>query len=324
MAQFKITEVRLRQIKRRQWEDKWGVNYVASIFADPKEAPGISTGTILRPRKLGCREFHTLSGPETAASLLALHHPDCWEIFDQRIMYPKPRAHFLYGHPRASGLAFKPFCGTLEVAERLGILSKHPKVRMHIGNDPKKWPMAPFPYICDLSLFLEDENGPYMLNWPVKDKFDDFRKPGPRKSRLRPDSDDPVAIARDSLEVMYHMDAGVRTQHIAGKAIDFDVRCNLRDLFLDDTFPTTVSDAQRVEIMAQYRASIGVDIPAYVVVRKVARDYKVSDREAVALIKQGIWRRELRVDLFQPVLMDKPLSTEKVDVFVRYGDWFKR
>ena len=324
MAQFKITEARLRQIKQRQWEDRWGSDYIASIFADPKEAPGISTGTILRPRKLGCREFHTLSGAETAASLLALHHPDCWDIFDQRIMYPTPRAHFLYGHPRASGLAFKPFRGTLDVAERLGMLAKHPKVRLHIGSDPKEWPIAPFPYICDLSLFLCDNNGPYMLNWPVKDKLDDFRKPGPRKSRSRPDAEDPGAVARDLLEETYHSDAGIRTQRIAGKAIDFDLRCNLRDLFLDDTFPTNVNDAHRTEIMSQYRSTIGADIPAHVTARKVASDYKISAREAVALIKQGIWRRELRVDLFQPILMDKPLSPEKMDVFVRYGDWFKR
>ena len=37
-----------------------------------------------------------------------------------------------------------------------------------VVDDPKEWPMAPFPYICDLSLFLNDNNGPYMLNWPVK------------------------------------------------------------------------------------------------------------------------------------------------------------
>jgi hypothetical protein len=44
----------------------------------------------------------------------------------------------------------------------------------------------------------------------------------------------------------------------------------------------------------------------------------------MALIHQGIWRRELRVDLFRPVLADKPLRREVTDVLVKYADWFAR
>lgn len=324
MAEFKVTEARLRTIKRRQWKDRWGANYIAAIFADPKEAPGISTGTILRPRKVGMREFHTLSSNEAFVALLALHHPNCWDLHEQRILPPTPRPHYLFGHPRASGLSFSHFAGTLDVADRLGVLSKHPRVRLRIGNDPSKWPMAPFPYLSDLVLYMEDGIGPYVVNWPVKGKYEDFRKRGPGRNRVSPDQDDPTAITRNLIEETCFLDAGIRTQRIAGKAIDFDVRCNLRELFLDDTYPTTINEIHRSEISFIIGETIGSDVPAHNIARRIAKDFKISDREAVALIKQGIWRRELRVDLFQPVLMDKPLRPEREDVFVRYGGWFCR
>lgn len=323
MAEFKVTEARLRVIKQRQFNDRWGAEYVAGIFADPKEAPGISTGSILRPRKLGCREFHTLSAPETFISLLCLHHPDCWDIHEQRILYPRQRAHFLYGHARASGLAFKPIPGTIEIADCLGI--RHPKVRLRIGNEPTKWPMSPFPFFGDLLLFMEDADGAYALNIPVKNKLEDFRKKGPRSKRPSPDhADDPGAVLRQRLEEMYYGGADIRNQPLGLDQLDKDLRWNLRDLFLADSTPINLCASQRASAIEICRAAIGRDQPAYVAARKVEREFKIPERDAVALLKQGVWRRELRVDLFRPVLMDKPLRPEVVDVFARYSTWFKR
>jgi hypothetical protein len=75
MAQIKRTEKRLRQMVDRQWTQRRGVKFVAATFADPREAPGISTGSILRPVKLGEGEFHTLSKAEAFVALLALYCP---------------------------------------------------------------------------------------------------------------------------------------------------------------------------------------------------------------------------------------------------------
>lgn len=324
MAQAKITWTRLQQIRKRQPSVRWSPNYVAATFADPKEAPGISTGTILRAQKLGARELHTLSFNETCAAFLAVYNPNCFEVFDQLAMSAKPCPHLLFGHPSASGLSLGSFKGTVDVAERLGSLSKHPRVRAQIGPDPAAWPLVPFPYLCDLTLCLNDESGPYVVDWPIKDKFEDFRRRGPRKSRSRPDEDDPAVVGRTLLQRTYFSDAGIRTVEVVGKSIDFHVRCNLRELFLDESYPTTVDEQARAEIMDMFRQNIGRDVPGYLLAHQVARDYKIDEREAVALIKQGIWKRELRVDLFQPVLMDKPLRAETTDVLVRYADWFKR
>ncbi len=325
MALIRANEASLKRISERQWHDRWGQKYTASIFADPKEAPGISTGTILTPDLVGRRNFHTLSRNETWAALLALHHPNIWELWEQKILYPAPRTHFLFGHERAIGQTFNRFEGTIDVADRLGILKKHPKVLVKNGSDPQFWQSAPFFYIGDLLLFLHDEEGPYLLNWPVKDKYKDFRRKGPHRfGKLRPDADDPGAIERNLLEETYYLDAGIRTQQIAGEAIDFNVRCNLYELFLDHAVEVDVEIETRNQIIAMYREAIGTQVVAYKVAKEAARKYRLSDRNALILMNQGIWQRELRVDLFRPILNDRPLRSEVKDVFEIYSHWFKR
>jgi hypothetical protein len=324
MAQAKITWPRLQQIRRRQPKVQWSPNYTAATFADPREAPGISTGTILRAKKLGSRELHTLSFSETCAAFLAVYNPNCFEVFDQLAMSTTPCPHLLFGHQHAAGLTLASFRGTLDVADRLGTLSKHPRIRAKIGPDPATWPIVPFPYVADLTLCLVDDGGPYVVDWPIKDKYEDFRRRGPRKSRSRPDEDDPAVVSRTLLQRTFFSDAGIRSIEVVGRSIDFHVRCNLRELFLEESYPVTLSEPARVEVMSMCRENVGRDIPGYLLARQIARDHRIDEREAAALIKQGVWRRELRVDLFQPVLMDKPLRPEKIDVLSHYADWFKR
>jgi len=325
MALFKITEARLREIKRRQWEQRWGRDYVPAIFADPKEAPGVSTASILRPVKLGGRAFHTLSSAETYSSLLALHHPECWDIHEQRVLFPTRHVHYLYGHSRARGAEYRFFKGTLSAAERTGVPVRHPRVRLKLGDDPLQWPMAPFPYIGDLLLFMQDAEGPYCVNWPVKDKFSGFRHAGPRsKPRPLDDLDDPVVIARHELEVIYYGDACIRTQPIAGAEIDEHVKYNLRAVFLDDSIVLPLDESRYDAAISIARDHIGCNVPLFIVMRRIAQQFDISPRDALALVNQGIWRRQLRVDLFRPLRPEKPLRPEVVDVLIHYGDWFKR
>lgn len=325
MALTKITEARLREMKRRQWEQRWGPDYISAIFADPKEAPRVSTASILHPMKLGERAFHTLSAPETYSSLLALHHPACWDIHEQRILYPMRRAHYLYGHARARGATFKFFEGTLSAAERTRVPVRHPRVRLKLGDDPCTWPMAPFLYTGDLLLFMQDADGPYCVNWSVKDKFNDFRQAGPQsKPRPLDDLDDPHIMARHELEVIYYGDAGIRTQQVAGREIDEHVKWNLREVFLDDSAAIPLDEKKYAAAISMARDHIGCDIPLYIVMRRIADEFHISPKMALKLIDQGIWRRQLRVDLFRPLRPEKPLRPEVVDVLVHYGAWFKR
>ena len=324
MAQIKRTEARLRQIKQRQWVQKFGQHYVAATFSDAKEAPGISTGTTLRPTKLGQREFHTLSEPETLIALLALHNPACWDVHEQFVLFPKAREHPLQNHPLAAGRRFPPFRGTLNVVKRLGH-AKHPAVRLKVGEDDAKWPLAPFPFTGDLRLFMLDDKGPFCLNWSVKDKYKDFKEKGPRaKPRPLDDLTDPASVARQDLDVAYHSDAEIRTQFASKDRLDTELRLNLRNIFLDDSQEVPLEQSARRDGLEFAREFIGQDIPIHFVARRLAKRFGIEAEEAVALIFQGIWRRELRVDLFRPLLHTKPLRTEVVDVLVKYAPWFSR
>lgn len=325
MAQTKITWERLLQVTRRQRQDRWSPHYIAGIFADPLEAPGISTAAILRPRKLGGRELHTLSYNETCAALLALYNPACFEIFDQRMLSPEPRAHLLYGHPKAVGISLPSFKGTLDVAERLGRLSKHPKVRAQDGANPADWPWVAFPYFGDLTLCLEDADGPYVVDWPIKDKAEDFRRRGPKRGTSRPDRDDPGTVARQALQEQYFLDAGIRTQQIVGCSIDFHVRCNLRALHLDVSRPSAdMDDAALDDLVHELRETVGKDIPAYLTARRLSNLFKLRPEDVMVVLYQAIWSRQIRVDLFRPVLADTPLRAEREDVLTHYANWFAR
>jgi hypothetical protein len=317
MAQLKRTEARLREIKRRQWEQRWGENYIAAVFADASEAPGISTGSILR-------DFHAMSDPESFIGLLALYSPLCWDIHEQFVMFPNAREHPLQNHPMALGQRFKSFAGTLDVFERLG-LSRHQSIRVAIGADGLKQ-KVPFPYLGDLRLFLRDDQGVYCLNWSVKNKYVDFRGKGPRaKPRPLNDPDDPSSIARQEFECVYHDDAGIRTQQVALDQLDTEVRLNLRNTFLDECRPLALPELSRQQALGVARDHIGEDVPMHVVARRMAQAVEcVEGEDAIALIHQGIWRRELRVDLFRPILTTKPLRPEIRDVLNVYGSWFVR
>lgn len=321
MASIRITEARLRLVQKRQLRDAWGKDYVAAIWATPAEAPGISTPTILHPAKLGCRAMHTLSRPETWAALLALYHPSVWDIHEQRMLYPGPRPHFLDGHSSAVGQSFRPFRGTLAVSEERGAMSKHPKCRVrHADGD--EW--APFPYIGDLLLFMLDAAGPYCINWSVKDKKEDFRRRGPRPGKPQTDEVDASALHRHALEADYYLDAGIHTVQVAGREIDSSLRSNLNRLFLSHSEPVPLSLQVRSKLYAHFTRAVGSSRPAYKIVREAAQALGVEVPVVKNVLEQGIWSRSIRVDLFEPVLLDRPLKPEREDPVLVYGDWFSR
>jgi hypothetical protein len=315
----------LRTIRNRQWQDRWGVDYVASVWATPQEAPGWTYASKLNPRKLGSRDFHTLSRPETFAALLALHNDQLWDLHEHRVLFPEPRAHFLFGHPRAAGKSLSRFAGTIDVALRLGFLSRHPRIYVKTGDAMQPPIVVPFPFIGDLLLYLEDEAGAYALNWTVTDKLQDYRKRG-RRSVIRSGLDDGELSAseRELIERLYYEDAGIRTQKVTGEGIDFDLRCNLRDLFLEQLKTINLPFELVAEITAMFRTAVGSGVVGYEVARSVAAKFRITDLVALTVLKQGIWNREIRVDLFRPMLMDKPLHPEVCDVFDRYREWFRR
>lgn len=320
MAISTINEARLRLIQNRQFKDAWGKDYQAALWATPREAPGISTGTILHPDKLGGRPMHTLSRPETWAAMLALYHPDVWDVHEQKMLSPGPRPHFLDGHARALGQDFKPLRGTLAVAEEMGRLSKHPKCRVRLEGQIA-W--APFPYLGDILLFMERNGKSFAVNWTIKDKSIDFRRRGPRPGKPRTNEAELTVLQRHALEATYYQDAGVSTHQIAGQQIDFNLRANLYQLFLSHAEPRAVSEQCFQELCNHINQLVGTNIPAYKAIQQVSMNLGLEVAAIKNLVEQGIWLRRVHVDLFQPLLWDRPLKRQLKDPLVVYQDWFQ-
>ena len=322
MSSFRgLTLARRQKILDRQDPPGWGEEYVPSILATREEAPSISRAVQLWAKQLG-RSCHLLSKVEVRAATLALYHPALFELHEQRMLSSEPRPHPLANHPRYAGLNLSPLRGTLDVAQRLGVLSVIPLVRFTEDNERH---LAPFPLVGDLLLFLVDSQGPYCVNWPLKDTRKAFRRPGPKpRAKPRPDVDDPNAIARNELEIAYYQDAGIRTEQLSREDINPAVAHNLYDLFLAHRKAIDISDDARREATEDFVDVVGTSTPAYRVLQHVERKLALSKEDAIALLKQAIWRRDVRVDLFKPVLMDRPLAGEMVDVLDTYAAWFAR
>lgn len=324
MAHTKQNEARLRKILDRQRPDKWGKDYVPSIFASPKEAPSLSEFSILTSAKLGGRGVHALSKPETWLVVLALYNPVVWELHEEKMLSPTPRPHFLHGHPRARGQKFLPLRGTLNVAERMGTLNRHPLCRIKVELDGGvRYIDSPFPYVGDLLLFLEDQAGVFVINWNVKDKPISFSSSRPVPGRPRTPNCQGT-INRQALETTYYSDGDIPTIEIAGVQLDFELRNNLLELFGAHADTVQIPADIKGEITQLFVQSVGSRICANQLCRDIASRYVLDIDDVVKFLKQCIWTRKVRIDLFTAFLIDRPLRPELRDPLVVYSDWFAR
>ena len=323
-AQCNLAEVTFRRIYLRQWKDRWREQYDAGIHARGREVPSLSGAGILTPQKVGRREFHCLSRGEVWAALLALFNPAVWEIHEQRILYPSPRRHFLEGHPRGAGHHWPPLRGTLDVASRLGFLPHIESIRIE-GASAGEYSYVPVFWLGDLLLFLEDEAGPYLVNWSVKDTLAAFGKPGPRRHGKMPTNKElEQAHARHRIEVVYYEDAGIPTREIGCDQIDTNLAYNLRDLCLCEAPSAAVNEEKRSRAIETFRQEVGSETPANVVVSDVAQRLAIDPADSKCILYQALWARQVRIDLFQRFLLNKPLRPERVDPLQRYSNWFAR
>ena len=322
MAINRISEARLRLIKKRQWTLAWGKDYVPAQWATPREAPNSSTATILCPKKVGGRPFHLMSQNEMWVALLVLYHPCVWDVHEQRVLFPQPIPHFLQGHPRAQGLNFLPFRGTVHVAERMGMLSKHPRCKVQLGEGEVG--IAWFPYLSDLLVFLEDDEGPYAINLTVKDKPESFLELAYREGKQNRKGADIGVLNRHAMEAAYYADAGIPTRQVVGKILDDELRNNLYSLFQFHADETSFSEATCHTLWNFFAYHVGKPIKACDLVNQAATKMCLNLDEVKTVLMQGIWQRKIMVDLFRPVLMDRPLRSMSADPVDVYKDWFSR
>ena len=323
MAQLKRNKATLDRILSRQRKDLWGKEYVPSQLATPEEAPSISKPTIIRPEKLGKRETHLLSDPEKKAGLLALYHPWVFDLHEQKMLSPRPRAHFLTGHPQCPGQIFPPLRGTMAHFKAVyGTRRSHPYIWVEdktTGQESAK----PWPYLGDLLLFIRAPSGHvFAVNWSVKLSERDFVEalsldlPASKASKAS-------AIKRHKIERLYYQDGDIITYQIAGNQIDDQVFFNLRWCSEDELEGGKVNPALRAEIYNRIGETVGNGVPAYKTFFKLSAQFNLTTREVIAVFCRGVWRRKIRVDLFEPILVDQPLIHERIDVLDHYSKWFE-
>ena len=296
-----------------------------AIRATRSEAPSISRAHTLESRELGV-VLPALSDQERNAIVLALYHPRLFQLLAQSVLSPVPVAHPLHDHPGATEPRdFPPLTGTLAVAERFGVLRLHPKewVDDDSSEDGGFWTACP--WLGDLRLCLMDARGPYCVNWSVKQHIGDHARPHDSHPRRKYSSRALAhAAARLDVEVGYYADAGIRTELIAGESMDKGALESLVHLFRWNLQPVPMSDAARTMLENQFRVGMRDGIPPIVTMSLARKHSGYSLELCKRVLYQCIWRRGLRVDLFKPVLVDRPLRPETRDVLVEYADWFRR
>lgn len=303
---------------RRQDPFRFGSDYLAATKATRAEAPGRSRPSQLYGEKLG-RFVHNLSIPERKANCLALYNPAVVEIHDQNLLWPTAHKQPLSELRPNCGVPYPIFQGTLDVADRLGYLNLHPTLSYVEGKTRK---LVPWPYQGDSLLFIEAEST-YCVNWTVKAKRSEFLQPEPGPKRLE-EKKRFALRARYEIEAQYYLDADTRTQPITEKEIDDTVAANLLKLCCYSQRKQTLNEAQLCDLEDALRQGLNSGTPASVTIARFVIAKRCSLDQGKVAFHQSIWHRRLRIDLFDPVLIDRPLEPESTDILEYHADWFRQ
>jgi hypothetical protein len=241
------------------------------------------------------------------------------------MLSPEPRQHPLWSFPGIDRTELPPLKGIIDVADRLGYLSVLPKLKIE-SHDPVIPPRTViFPYIGDLLWAVQPSKGTvYCVNWSIKDAYEDFKRPisSPLGKSLSQKQSQTI-LARHEIEKTYYLDGDIRTLQVANEVIDPHVTANLRQLFLHHRQPPNLTAEQREEILNKFHSAFECGIPPAEVIIQFIERGRFSLDQCRTLLWQAVWNRELRVDLFRPILINLPLRHEERDVVDVYADWFK-
>lgn len=324
-ASRRPSERRLRRIAKRQADPSWGKDYVPAILAVQGEAPSISHALTIIPEKLDRREVHLLSLAECSAAILGLYHPNSIALQEQRAFSIRQCLHPLHNFASASPVGLKPLKGIVDVADRLGYLDVLPKVKIADACAVGGYRWVVFPFIGDLLWVMRTNDGHhYCINWSVKDSEEAFKRPLESKRFVTPKGQVTEGIlVRHELERRYYQDAGIRTVFLAADAIHPHVRANLRLLFLHHNRQVFLPQEERDELTERFRSCLESGVPAFDLIVRLTGSGKYSLDDCRNILFQAIWFRRLKVDLFEPILINRPLNPEMRDVIEVYAEWFK-
>ncbi|ACT48373.1 hypothetical protein [Methylotenera mobilis] len=317
----KISAARLRTIYKRQINARWDESYIPSILATREEAPSKSWPTILTSKKISNRHIHLLSKPERNAALLGLYNPKIIGLQEQRMLNPEPDLHPLHTFVGVDRSTLCSFSGLISVAERLNCEDFLTRIKVKVKNDVLT---MVFPLFGDLLWAVKNDVGDvFCINWSIKGKREQFLESQSKSKGNAGNQFHQDLLVRHQIEQVYYSDCDIRTTHISDEFIDSNVVANLRQLFLHHASEVNLNVEQHNEIASAYKTAMEIGIAPNSVIENFSTRRKYSVYQCRTIFYQLIWNRELRVDLFSPILINKPLNPEARDVLEVYADWFK-
>ncbi|WPH12744.1 PDDEXK family nuclease [Variovorax paradoxus] len=292
-------------------------------MATREEAPSVS-GYLTVYWPLMGRDVHVLSAPEFKVVLIVLHCPWVFELQEQRLIHFDERPHPLTDHPRAHLSRPAPLPGACMLAEKLGLLKHYPTIKTKVAGQRYEVPSF---LIGDLLPFIAGSQGPYCVHLNIKDTSDAFQNPPDFKlSRMSPEDAREQEISRHRIVRERYRAGGIKTVDIAAdEDVDSEVCNNLRAALLYQKRRFALSRTAYADLMEEFRLGISKGQCALEVVRRVSASSSSLDvDELKTAFYRAIWSRDLRLDLFHPVLFDQPMQLETRDVFEVYANWFTR
>lgn len=309
----------LRRIRKRQIPARFGADYEPSTKATREEAPSISRPSIITHSQFG-RSIHCLSQPELNAAILALHYPRLVDLHEQKMLSPFPAPHPLTGLPGFQNSNLPFIRGTLDVAAKLNCRHLHPKVWVSDLETGERVPVA-FPYQGDFLLFLEVDGIAYAINWTIKKESTDFDEPTLGSARSEK-ADRARRQRRFQIEDIYYSDVGIPTVAVSEDKMNVHVSRNLKAIYPYTRDTVQISRQQQAIVARAFQNALEDSVPANEVIARLAYDNICEVDTARTIFYQTIWSRQLRVNLFAPVLIDAPMEPESLDIFDYHKDWF--
>ena len=321
---FNPTLERLKETWRRQDQPQWGPYYDPAIRATREEAPARSRFAQVWSQQLG-RYCHTLSSVERDALLLVLFHPALFELQEQRMLSTEPRPHPLSGHPLAVGINFPPLRGTIDVCQRLDMIKRHHWINVDHPDGSGRVPV-PVPFIGDFLLFLQDQEGPYCVNWTIKESSDDFEKRPVRNRPSRNPREDCMAErSRHAIEALYYADATIPTIRVVRSDLPALLIQNLRCLLIGQHRAAEVDPGIYTEICERLQASIQIGQRPLDVLLSVVHRHDLPLDLVRACFYRALWRRDVRAELMdEPIFIDRELRAQRRDPLQVFSDRFAR
>ena len=323
MADRKLSASSVRKVLACQFPPRWGPRYKPAQRATRAEAPSKSIPTQIDSGLLQ-RPLHAMSRGETTMFALALINPAVFEMKEQFALSVKPSEHPLVGHSKAESMSFPTTSGTVGIAERLGLLSQHPKVREQLKGSACRAQWLPAPLLRDILIFISDQFGAYCVVWDVKAGQGDHGQPGPgdwveRSSPRRLAN----ATAIDRIFVEYMRELQIPIVRVARSDVDPMLATNLRKLLKVHQLPIDLGAEVHAELLSAYAEALQVGRPPNEVIDDFAK-VGVNAAHAKRVLEQAIWHRQIRVDLYCWLSIDQPLIPEVRDPLVEFAAWFAR